>query len=607
MARFTEGDRSKIDQTAERWERTCLLGDESLVFDGRHDVWSPDNVEDLYERFNGNQLAGDAAGGRFVSKWDEQLNGASDDVKLLGAEVLLMHFLFVDSVTRRGKFNVLTRSLEGTGIELPIDAIAVQAMSQGIGHPGIGFNTRRDVQVAYLIDFVRRLKVLSDPERRAVLATESTLREFADDTDWPIREMRHVLLHLLRPEYYERISSGTHKREIAHAFSGLLPDGISDDVDEQLWAIRQELEKYIPGGNTSKGTVDFYYEPLRGVWESSGGATAGGVGDLEALEWKKQIVLYGPPGTSKTWQAESLAKAVIRRAALAQWGPQGYFSNAAAVEAAMDTNIFRLQLHPGFGYEQFIRGLRLEGSVTRYRTGFLPWVVDTLATQQQPGRLEALPGVLILDEINRTNLTEMLGEAFSLLERDQRGKKRELPGFDAGQEPDVLVIPENLYVIGTMNEIDQSVETLDFALRRRFLWRECPFERETLLSIVADRWDRDVQRHSYDDAAEQLEKFADRAQALNRAIEESDELGRQYQVGHTYFADIAFFLGPWVRARKNRPSKGTYLWTSNGAVQPPLDDLWSRSLEPLLAQYLAGSDVQTEELKAFKRTFLSRD
>lgn len=136
------------------------------------------------------------------------------------------------------------------------------------------------------------------------------------------------------------------------------------------------------------------------------------------------------------------------------------------------------------------------------------------------------------------------GTRNGLLERDRRGDKVVLAGFDADQEPDELVIPPDLYVIGTMNEIDQSVETLDFALRRRFLWRECPFERDTLLGIIADRWEGDVRRFVYDDAAEQMERLADHAERLNAQIGNSEELGHQYQVGHTYFADITSFIGP---------------------------------------------------------------
>lgn len=601
MARYSEHPRDVIDEAVRLWVDACLLSDESLTGEAEH-IWSASTVDDLYARFNKSPLLGPEAGGSFASKWNEQMKDATPSVRLLAAEMLVVHFWFASSVTKATKLAISNSSLAGTGATLPEDALAVDALGQAIGHPGIGFNTRRDAQIAYLIDFVRRLKAVPADERESILGDSWALRDFADDTEEPVREMRHILLHLLRPDDFERISSGSHKREIADAFAGLLDEDAPADLDERLLQIRTKLVGYLPDGNTSAGALDFYWSPLHGVWESGGGGD--GTSDLEALYWKKQIVLYGPPGTSKTFQARRLAEALIRRSALEAWGPENYFSNAEAVDALVGSNVFWLQLHPGYGYEQFIRGLRLEGDVTRYRPGYLPWVVQQLQVQKPPAGLEALPGVLVLDEMNRTNLSEMLGESFSLLERDKRGVPTALPGFDADQEPDELVLPENLFVIGTLNEIDQSVETLDFALRRRFLWRECPFERDTLLTIIAARWDEDVARYSYEDASEQLERFADRAADLNREIENSAELGRQYQVGHTYFADIAFFLGPWTRARKSKPGKGTFLWTRNGNPQPPIVDLWVRSLLPLLEQYLAGSDTRADELVHLRDTFL---
>lgn len=602
MARFGGHKRDLIDSTIEQWKSKCLVEDRSLLFPDQEDrPWALANLEELNRLFNGNPMVGAAAGGRFASKWSEQMSGATSTVRLLGAEIILIHLLFASSVSERGKLAVLRGSLDGSGLQLPDGSEPLKAMSQKIGHPGIGFNTRRDLQVGYLIDFALRFKRETLERRTELLASPWALRDFADSTSLPLREMRHIVLHLLRPDEFERISSGTHKREIAAAFEGMVPDDGPADIDERLLLIRQEIERHL-----DTVEVDFYMGELRGVWSASADHDSEGVGDLEALKWKKQLVLYGPPGTSKTWQASQLAQAMIRRAALDAWGPKRYFEMTAEVEAAVRDNIFWLQLHPGYGYEQFIRGLRLEGDVTRYRPGFLPWLVEKLKSQNPPDGLSRLPGVLILDEINRTNLSEMLGEAFSLLESGQRGTERELPGFDHDQEPDVLVIPEDLYVIGTMNEIDQSVETLDFALRRRFLWRECPFEADTLLTIIADRWESEVpRRFTYDDAAPQLETFAASAQALNDEIAQSPELGRQFQIGHTYFADIAFFIGRWAEGRRQRPPNGTYLWAGTGKPQPPLTDLWARSLKPLIEQYLAGSDVRDSELERFEKALLS--
>lgn len=605
MARFSEQPRDLVDETARLWVEHSLIEDRSLTDPSREGVWTVDVLRDLDRRFNGNPLVSGEGGGTFAGKWAIQLEHGGPELVRLAAEVLLVHFLFVGSVTYRGKLDVINATVAGTEVTLDAESVALRAMRQGIGHPGVGFNTRRDLQVGYLIDFCLRLKQLGRDERAVLLKDPWALRDFADRTDKPLREMRHIVLHLLHPETFERISSGRHKREIATAL-GDLAETSGPDVDEQLLAIRDKLTTLMPGGNAPGQAIDFYHPPLRVAWESAGDSGEG-TGDLEALEWKKQIVLYGPPGTSKTYQARGLAETIIRRAALNRWGFKNFVERAEFVETAVAANIFWAQLHPGFGYPEFIRGLRLDGDRTRYHPGLLPSVVDRYRRQELPDGLAALPVVLVLDEINRTDLSAMFGEAFSLLEAGQRGREVTLPGSNPDEPPATLVLPDDLYLIGTMNEIDQSVETLDFALRRRFLWRDCPFERETLLEIIQDRWADAVRGVPYDHVAEQLTRFADHAEQLNTAISKSAVLGRAYHVGHTYFADIVFFLGVWLSTRKSRPANGGYLWRQpRDQPQPPLLDLWNRSLKPLLEQYLAGVDDRDEQMEHLRNVFLGQ-
>ena len=607
MGRYTEQRRANIDRTVDVWRERCLLNNGSLTQPDAPDVWSLQGLTDLHRRFNEAPLLGSDGGGTFATKWQQQLKGSVPQTRLLAAELLLVHFLFASSVTQKAKLALVRETLDGSGYDLgDYDQEWVRALGEGIGHPGIGFNTRRDVQLGFLIDFALRLKRLPVPDRAELLADPWALRDFADATTYSVREMRHILLHLLRPEEFERISSGTHKREISTAFAGLLGEAPPEDLDERLLAIRRHLSELIPGNVPGGQGLDFYHPPLHAVWESSAQGEGDGTGDLEALLWKKQIVFYGPPGTSKTWQARRLAETLIRREALARWKPQNYFRQLPEVDKLVEANIFSVQLHPGFGYPEFIRGLRLEGERTVYQPGLLPAVIAQVSAQTPPDGMAPLPVVLLLDEMNRTDLSAMLGEAFSLLESGQRGRTITLPGVNDGEEPATLTVPHDLYVIGTMNEIDQSVETLDFALRRRFLWRECPFERDTLLAIIEDRWPADVGKARGDDALEQLSLFADRAAAVNEAIAYSGELGRAYQIGHTYFADITFFLGTWLQGRKQRPPNGTYLWTGQNKPQPPLIDLWDRSLKPLIEQYLAGSDLRTQELQRLSDIFHGR-
>lgn len=220
--------------------------------------------------------------------------------------------------------------------------------------------------------------------------------------------------------------------------------------------------------------------------------------------------------------------------------------------------------------------------------------------------------MLVLDEINRTDLSAMLGPVFSLLEHDKRDDTHsiELAGQDGEAAARRVSLPPDLYIVGTMNEIDQSVESLDFALRRRFLWRHTPFSSEALLAIVAARWAGAVAageirpKFTHEEAGDDLFRLAGRAAAMNAAIAAEPELGAQYEIGHAQFADVVFFVGRWLAGVKNRPTKGSFLWTTAGAPRPALDDLWAWSLRPLLEQYLAGSDARDAVVADLARTFL---
>src|SRR5262249_31665789 len=159
----------------------------------------------------------------------------------------------VSAQTKRGRVNEV---LAGCSETLPQDGVVWRALGEhGIGHPGQYFLLRPDVQLAYIVDFARRLKQLARDERPAVLSDPWRLRDFADqDADEGAASMRHILLHLLHPENFERISSGEHKRNIITAFGKLVPDGVVGD-DEALLAIRERLQELL-GLPSEK--VDYY-------------------------------------------------------------------------------------------------------------------------------------------------------------------------------------------------------------------------------------------------------------------------------------------------------------------------------------------------------------
>ncbi len=129
----------------------------------------------------------------------------------------------------------------------------------------------------------------------------------------------------------------------------------------------------------------------------------------------------------------------------------------------------RLRLHPAYSYEEFTRGPRLRGGKTVYEDGYLMRLVREIKDEPVRDGEKPLPWVLMLDELNRAGLSRVFGEAFSVLE--DRDSPVDLPGAEPAGPPPTLPLPGHLFVIGTMNPIDQSLEQIDFAPRRHFPWQ----------------------------------------------------------------------------------------------------------------------------------------
>lgn len=264
-------------------------------------------------------------------------------------------------------------------------------------------------------------------------------------------------------------------------------------------------------------------------------------------------------------------------------------------------------MHPSYGYAEFMVGLRLDADGgTSYQLGALPRLVERMEAEKQQMGERALPYVLILDEINRTDLSAMFGEAFSAMERDKRGVEMELFAEGASGEQIRFTMPEDLYIIGTMNEIDQSVEALDFAMRRRFFWFPTPFDEEALFAIWESQWAEQKMTVQWQDAVPQLQELAERISLLNSRIAELPELGPEYELGAAVFGDLPYFVGLEWRYRTHGRRQAKILWTDRDKVREPVLSLWTLSIAPVLSQYLAGSDRRVEQLEELKQLFVTR-
>ena len=187
----------------------------------------------------------------------------------------------------------------------------------------------------------------------------------------------------------------------------------------------------------------------------------------------------------------------------------------------------------------------------------------------EANKIDRKPFVFIIDEINRGEASKIFGELFYAIDPGYRGKKDHLAQTQYQNlvpETDVFAkgfyVPENVYILATMNDIDRSVESMDFAMRRRFTWHEItPDDTESMLDSIP----------CVDKAKETMHR-------LNKAIAETDGLGAAYMIGPAYFLKLK----------------------DNGG---DFEKLWKMNIQPLLKEYLRGFRKANEILEKFSKAY----
>ena len=224
---------------------------------------------------------------------------------------------------------------------------------------------------------------------------------------------------------------------------------------------------------------------------------------LDRLRTKKNLILQGPPGTGKTWLGKRLAFALMGQ--------------------KDDSKVRAVQFHPNLSYEDFVRGWRPtgEGKLSLADGVFMEAIK---AASKDPSS----KFVVVIEEINRGNPAQIFGELLTLLEAGKRTPNEALelcyPDADGKRRP--VHIPENLYVVGTMNIADRSLALVDLALRRRFAFVGL----EPRLGQVWREWV--VKECAVDPGL--VADIERRIAELNDQIAADARLGKQFRIGHSY-------------------------------------------------------------------------
>ena len=227
----------------------------------------------------------------------------------------------------------------------------------------------------------------------------------------------------------------------------------------------------------------------------------------ELLEAKYNVILQGAPGVGKTFAAKRLAYSIMGQ---------------------KDTSrVAMVQFHQSYSYEDFIQGYRPSKDGFELENGtFYKFCKEAEEDNERPY-------FFIIDEINRGNLSKILGELMMLIEKDKRGEKIKLLYSN-----EWFTVPQNVRIIGMMNTADRSLALMDYALRRRFAFFDFApaFSSEGFKNYLAEK------------NSQKLESLITAVESLNNTISSDESLGDGFKIGHSYFCTDGEITDEWLKS-----------------------------------------------------------
>ena len=279
----------------------------------------------------------------------------------------------------------------------------------------------------------------------------------------------------------------------------------------------------------------------------------------------KNLIFRGAPGTGKSYLAREIAADIIS---------DGYFDDYTLLTDEQKKQVEFVQFHPSYDYSDFVEGLRpklnADGTMGfALQNGIFKKFVARARVNYEnaQGSTETLKKyIFIIDEINRGEISKIFGELFFSIDPGYRGRAGEISTqySNLHSDPDEkFYIPENLYIIGTMNDIDRSVDSFDFAMRRRFRFVE--LKADERLEMLASLENEELKN-------EAIGRMGD----LNKAIAGVEDLNENYQIGAAYFLKLKTLS---------------------------FDQLWTDYLQPLLQEYVRGMYDEERLMDRFAKAY----